>query len=63
MSRADVRPDIAERVLGHAIQGVEAVYDRHSYREEKAHALKALAGLIDNILDILRPNRPRGHKA
>jgi integrase len=50
MSRADVRPDIAERVLGHAIQGVEGVYDRHSYREEKAHALKALAGLIDNIL-------------
>ena len=50
MSRADVRPDIAERVLGHAIQGVEGVYDRHSYREEKAHALKALAGLMDNIL-------------
>jgi integrase len=50
MSRAGVRPDICERVLGHAIQGVEGVYDRHSYREEKAHALKALAGLIENIL-------------
>ena len=50
MARAGVRPDIAERVLGHAIQGVEGVYDRHSYREEKAHALKALAGLIENIL-------------
>ena len=56
MSRAGVRPDIAERVLGHAIKGVEGVYDRHSYREEKAHALKALAGLIENIL---RPRRPR----
>jgi hypothetical protein len=41
MSRAGVRPDIAERVMGHAIQGVEGVYDRHSYRKEKAHALKA----------------------
>ena len=51
MSRADVRPDIAERVLGHAIKGVEGVYDRHSYREEKAHALRQLAGLIDNISD------------
>ena len=49
MSRAGVRPDIAERVLGHAIKGVEGVYDRHSYREEKAHALVALASLIENI--------------
>ena len=56
MSRAGVRPDIAERVLGHAIKGVEGVYDRHSYREEKAHALKALANLIENIL------RPPGKK-
>jgi integrase len=50
MSRAGVRPDIAERVLGHAIKGVEGIYDRHEYREEKAHALRALAGLIANIL-------------
>ena len=51
MSRAGVRPDIAERVLGHAIKGVEGVYDRHSYREEKAHALKALAALIEKIVN------------
>jgi integrase len=50
MSRAGIRPDVAERVLGHAIEGVEGIYDRHQYREEKAHALKALAGLIENIL-------------
>jgi integrase len=56
MSRAGVRPDVAERVLGHAIKGVEGIYDRHSYREEKAHALKALANLIENIL------RPLGEK-
>ena len=49
-ARAGVRPDIAERVLGHAIKGVEGVYDRHPYREEKANALRQLAGLIDNIL-------------
>ena len=36
MSRAGVRPDIAERVLGHIIPGVEGVYDRHHYTEEKA---------------------------
>jgi integrase len=50
MSRAGVRPDIAERVLGHVIKGVEGVYDRHSYRDEKAHALKALAALVANIV-------------
>jgi integrase len=50
MARAGVRPDVSERVLGHAMGGVEGIYDRHSYREEKAHALKALAGLIENIL-------------
>jgi integrase len=52
MSRAGVRPDIAERVLGHAIRGVEGVYDRHEYREEKANALRLLASLIENILKI-----------
>jgi integrase len=43
MSRAGVRPDIAERVMGHAIRGVEGTHDRHSYREEKADALRRLA--------------------
>jgi hypothetical protein len=51
MSRAGVRPDIAERVLGHAMKGVEGTYDRHQYRDEKGHALKALAGLIESIIN------------
>jgi integrase len=51
MSRAGVRPDIAERVMGHAIAGVEGVYDRHSYRDEKADALRRLSGLIETILN------------
>jgi integrase len=50
MARAGVAPHISERVLGHVQQGVEGIYDRHDYREEKAHALRALAGLIDSIL-------------
>ena len=50
MSRAGVLPHVAEQVLGHAIPGVQGVYDRHQYTQEKAHALKALAGLIENIL-------------
>uniref|UniRef100_UPI00311AA09C tyrosine-type recombinase/integrase n=1 Tax=Altererythrobacter segetis TaxID=1104773 RepID=UPI00311AA09C len=50
MARAGVRPDIAERTLGHVIQGVEGTYDRHGYTEEKGKALAALAGLIERIL-------------
>ena len=49
MSRAGVLPHISERVLGHAMKGVEGTYDRHQYRDEKGHALKALAGLIESI--------------
>ncbi len=51
MARAGVLPHIAERVMGHAIEGVEGVYDRHSYEQEKADALNKLAGLIALILD------------
>jgi integrase len=51
MARAGVRPDIAERVMGHAIPGIEGVYDRHSYRDEKADALRRLAALIDGIVN------------
>ncbi|MGC2409913.1 MAG: integrase family protein [Methyloceanibacter sp.] len=51
MSRAGVRPDIAERVLGHSIQGVAGIYDRHSYSDEKADALRRLAALIETIIN------------
>jgi len=50
MSRAGVTSDIAERVMGHAIAGVEGVYDRHQYRDEKADALKRLAQAIMDIV-------------
>jgi integrase len=50
MARANVRPDIGERVIGHAIRGAEGIYNRHDYREEKADALRKLAALIQSIL-------------
>lgn len=50
MSRAGVRSEIAERTLGHDIAGVEGVYDRHEYRDEKADAVHKLAGLLEMIL-------------
>ena len=51
MARAGVPSASAERVMGHVLQGVEGVYDRHSYEQEKADALDKLAGLIALILD------------
>jgi integrase len=51
MARADVRPDVAERVLGHAITGVEGVYNRHAYLNEKTDALQRLAALIQTIVN------------
>ena len=67
MSEAKVRPDIAERVMGHAIKGVAGVYDRHEYLEEKGEALRRLAGLVDtiltppdkNVVPIRRTGKPR----
>ena len=52
MARAGVRPDVAERVMGHAIAGIEGVYNRFQYRHEKADALKRLA---QQIMDIVVP--------
>src|SRR5262249_45995493 len=51
LSRAGVRSDIAERCIGHSIEGIEAVYDRHAYTQEKAKALAKLAALIDGIVN------------
>jgi integrase len=56
MSRAGVQPHIAERVLGHAIAGVEGVYDRHLYDTEKAEALSRLVALVERIVHPLSDN-------
>jgi integrase len=51
MARAGVDREVAERVLGHAIPGVEGVYNRHAYFDEKADALQRLASLVETILN------------
>ncbi len=50
MARAGVRPDISERVLGDVIGGVEGVYDRHGYLDEKRRALEALGRMLEQIV-------------
>jgi integrase len=51
-SRAGVRPDIGELMLGHAIKGVRGVYDKHLFLDEKRQAYEAVAGLL---LEIVTP--------
>jgi integrase len=51
MARANVLSEHAEKVMGHSIRGVEGVYDRHRYTEEKRVALAKLAALIDTIVN------------
>jgi len=51
MSRARVTSEHAERVLGHAIVGVEGIYNRHDFAQEKAVALAKLAALVAKIVN------------
>jgi integrase len=51
MSRAGVPGEHAERVLGHAIRGVEGIYNRHTFEQEKADALERLAALVGTIVN------------
>lgn len=52
MSREKVKPHIAERVLGHVLGGVEGIYDRHAYIQEKADALTKIDRAVCKILGI-----------
>lgn len=46
MGEGGVSRFVIERVLGHADQGVTAIYDRATYRDEKRAALEVLAGTV-----------------
>jgi integrase len=65
MARAGVNREVAERLMGHVLAGVEGTYNRFDYGAEKAHALAALARLIGDILqpppDKVVPIRERAH--
>jgi integrase len=46
-------PDIAERVIGHAIGGVRGVYDHYAYADEKRVALEKLA---IHVMGVVHPD-------
>jgi integrase len=51
MSGAEVPERHAEQCLGHIIGGVQGIYDRHKYLDEMRGAYKALAALIQRIVN------------
>jgi integrase len=47
---------VAERVLGHKLQGVLGIYNRHSYDVEKRQALGLWDRRLAEILDLSGPS-------
>ena len=45
-----VSPDVAERVLGHALPGMRKVYDQYDYLPQTRRALEAWSAELDRIL-------------
>jgi Arm DNA-binding domain len=50
MAAAGVPDVVAELVLGHVQRGVQAIYNRHAYFEEKGDALEKLATRLSDII-------------
>ncbi len=48
--RLGVHPHVRERVLNHVIPGVEGVYDRYSWIEERREALNTYDTFLRNLL-------------
>ncbi|MBR0994921.1 site-specific integrase [Bradyrhizobium japonicum] len=51
MTDLGISERIAEQVLGHKIKGVERVYNRSLYIQQKGDALSALANYISQLID------------
>jgi integrase len=51
MAELGVRFEVAERVLNHAMPGLQAVYNRHNYLAEKREALTLWADHVQNLVD------------
>ena len=47
LSALGVSPYVAERCLNHAVKGVEGIYNRHDFFEERKAALQAWADVLD----------------
>lgn len=51
-SSAGVPSHVAERCLNHSLKGVEAIYDRYDYFEERRAAHQKVADRIENLIKV-----------
>ena len=52
MTRANIRPDVAELAIGHSIKGIQAIYDDvREYQAMIDHAFACLAKEVETILN------------
>ena len=58
LAACGVGSEIAERVIGHAVQGIEATYNQHSYNEQKRIALLAWDNRLQAIIAGRDPDAP-----
>lgn len=42
--------DVARKIMNHALEGIDRVYDTHSYLPQMQHAMNALSENIENII-------------
>jgi hypothetical protein len=53
MARLRIAPHVIEKVLNHqtgAISGIAAIYNRHSYQEEKREALETWGAYVTDLV-------------
>lgn len=49
LARLGIKVDIAKRVLNHARERMEAIYDVHEYIDEKREALEKWASYLEGL--------------
>lgn len=55
MAELGILPHISEKVLGHKLAGVLAIYDQHSYLKEQQAALDVLAAHVQSCVESTSP--------
>jgi len=49
--------NVAERCLNHKLKGVEGIYDRHDYFEERRIAHQTVADVVEPLVNFEHPSQ------
>ncbi|SEL29686.1 tyrosine-type recombinase/integrase [Halomonas daqiaonensis] len=62
LAAAGVPGHVAERCLNHKLKGVEGIYDRHDYFEERKEALTKVAALVEPAINGIAEFEAKTHQ-